>query len=255
MFTTLLGVAVAVCVLAYLGGPALLRRVGILAKAEVNRAGEAVANIDPAGQLKALVANGTEQIRHAKDCLESENTLVRQAQRRLDQDCAEETRLTNLLQAAMANNDPNHTATNYAASLDHVRQAKAAHQKQLDDSKGRYAMYAKQVKLGQQTVEDARTKAESLQVELDESKQEAALTKFAQGFDVGNLASDLGDAVNRIQKQIDQNRSVGDVDRDLHAGQMAEAADADLAADTRTQAILDEFRQKSGRAPVAAGQS
>lgn len=237
-------VVVAVLALLALIAPRAMRAFGLLATAEVNRAGRWAQNVDPSGQLDALVNAGMDQIGHAKDCLEAENTLVRQTQRRVDQLKEERSRLEDRIKAALSNGDPNHTANENALSLAQVRQQLASNQQQLAAHQQNYANFAKQVKLGHQKVSDAKRQATNLGVELEESKREAELNQFAQRFDQSSFSGSISEATATIQAQIDKNRAKSTVAADLNSQALGDAADDELAQKSQADAILAEFRPK-----------
>jgi phage shock protein A len=243
MFNIMMAVVAALIVLA-LFAPRVLRSFGLLADAEANRSGRWAKNIDPTGHLDALIDAGVDQIKHAKDCLEAENTLVRQTQRRVDQLNQEQARLEDRIKTAMNNGDPNHTAQENALSLVQVRQQLASNQEQLAVHRQNCANFAKQVKLGQKKISDARNQAASLEVELQESKREAELSEFAQSFDQNGITGSIHEATTIIQNQIDQNRAKSSVAAELNQPAVNEAADDELAQKSQADAILNEFRPK-----------
>ena len=224
--------------------PRLLRAIGIPATGEANRAGAGAKDFAPSGELGAFVRFGAEQIGHAKDCLEAENALVRQTQRRVDQLTEEQSRLEDRIKTALSNGDPNHTANENALSLAQVRLQLASNQEQLAAHQQNYAKFAKQVKLGQQKVADARQQATNLGVELEESKREAELNQFAQSFDQNGVTGGISEATAKIRDQIDENRAKSRVAADLNAPALNDAAEGDFAQKKQADAILAEFRPK-----------
>ena len=178
-------VAVMACVLT-VAAAMKLKSLGFSGKAEPGKAGRGAAHADPQAQLDQLLDKSLDEIAKAKTDLEAEKELVISCQRRVDQNTAEETRLTNRIKTALSSGDPQGTSKEYALSLAHVREQLASNTEQLAKHKANYEAFAKKVEIGQRQVLEAKQKAKELGVELKESEREAHLSRFAENFHAGD---------------------------------------------------------------------
>ena len=104
---------------------------------------------------------------------------------------------------------------------------------------GFYENFAHQVELGQAKVAEARLKAARLGLELEQSRREKEMAKFASdfSFDPKGLHSDLARAEELINRKIDANRAVGEVA-------------ADMSKQTLINADTDEAERKAAAAEI-----
>ena len=232
--TTLIVVCVIVCVVAVFA-PKLLKSLGLLGPA---------ASADPQTQLDQVLDKALDDISKAKTDLEAEKELVISCQRRVDQNTAEATRLTNRIKTALSNGDPNGTSKEYALSLVHVREQLASNSEQLAKHKANYEAYARKVELGQKQVLAAKQKAKEAGVELQESEREARLSRFAETFNVGEASGPMGDALSKVQEKIDLNKAKIAVANDMSQESLAEAKDDEMEQQAKADAILAEFGKK-----------
>ena len=241
---TFLIVTCVIVVVAAVFVPKVLKSFGLLGQAELGKAGRWAANADPQAQLDLVIDKGLDDIAKAKTDLEAEKELVISCQRRVDQNTAEETRLTTRIKTALTSGDPNGTSKEYALSLAHVREQLASNTEQLAKHKANYEAYAKKVEMGQRQVLDAKQKAKEMGVELKESEREAKLSRFAEDFSVGGVTGQMGDAMSKMQERIDANKAKIAVSNDMNKESLAEAKDDELEQQAKADAILAEFAKK-----------
>ena len=128
-----------------------------------------------------------------------------------------------------------------------VEQHLDANREQLAKHKETYDNFAKQVELGQAKVAEARLKATRLGLELEHSKREKEMAKFAHklSFDPNGLNTGLARAEELINQKIDANSEVGDVAADMAKQVLAEAADDESERKAAGAKILERFRKQS----------
>jgi phage shock protein A len=197
--------------------------------------------------LNQAVDDGVTSIQNAKKGLENYRTLILSVQRQVESGEKEKTRLEARIQSAIDSDDPNHTADEYAMVLADVEQHLDANREQLAKHKETYDNFAKQVELGQAKVAEARLKATRLGLELEHSKREKEMAKFARdfSFDPNGLNTGLARAEELINQKIDANRAVGDVAADMAKQVLAEAADDESERKAAAAKILERFKKQS----------
>jgi phage shock protein A len=237
---------VVVCILLVLAvfAAIVLKNLGYVGRSELGKGGRSAAHAGPEAQLDQLVVKGLEEIAKAKTDLEAEKELVISSQRRVDQNTAEETRLTNRIKAALSNGDPQGSSREYALSLAHVREQLASNQEQLAKHKANYEAYSRKVAIGQQQVLAAKQKAKEVGVELKESQREAELSEFADTFNVGDATSPVGDAISKMQERIYANKARTEVADEMKKHSLDEAKDNESEQQAKAEAILAEFAKK-----------
>jgi phage shock protein A len=233
-----------VVLLAIINFPALARMFGA-GRAQVGKLGRMVEEADPLALLNQAVEDGVSSIQNAKKGLENYRALILSVQRQVESGEKEKARLESRIQAALNAGDPNHNADEYALVLADVEQHLKANRDQLAKHKETYENFAKQVELGQEKVVEARLKATRLGLELEHSKREKEMAKFANNFsfDPNELNDGLARAEELINKKIDANRAVGEVAADMSKQQLALTSDDDLERKIAAAQILERFRK------------
>ena len=132
--------------------------------------------------LNQAVDDGVASIQNAKKGLENYRTLILSVQRQVENGEKEKARLEARIREALDAGDPKHTAHEFAMMLADVEQNIVANREQLQRHKETYENFAKQVEVGQSHVLAARQKAELLGLELEQSKREKEMARFAQEF-------------------------------------------------------------------------
>ena len=172
---------------------------------------------DPLALLNQAVEDGVTSIQNSKKGLENYRALILSVQRQVESGEKERARLESRIQTALNSGDPNQTAEESAMVLADVERHLAANCEQLARHKEIYENFARQVELGQAKVAKARLKAERLGLELEQSRREKEMAKFATdfSFDPQGLHSDLARPEELINRKIDANRAVGEVAADM----------------------------------------
>jgi phage shock protein A len=246
MLTALATVILLLIILLVLTIPSLLKT-SSAELAQLHKSGRRVEEADPLALLNQAVDDGVASIQNAKIGLDNYRVLILSVQRQVESGEKEKTRLEARIREAIETGDPHHTAGEYAMMLADVEQNIAANREQLERHKETYENFAKQVEAGQSRVLAARQKATLLGLELEQSKREKEMARFARNFsfDPDGLNSDLARAEELIYQKIDANRAVGHVAEDLTKPIVAEPVDDDdkerKAAAAR---ILQRFTQE-----------
>jgi len=242
--TTILGiVAVAVVVLLLLNRKAFMNMFSAL-RAQVGEVGRAAKNADPLAMYRQVIDDGLDNIQKAKVSLETVRTQVRSLQRQVDDGTTEKTRLENRIKAALANGDPNNTASEYAIQLESVERNLETNVEQLERTKGMYDSFTKTIELNQRKVTEARKEVQDLGVQLEQSEREKELVRFNAEFEKGvDVSGTLSEAREAVLRKIDANRAAGDVAADTSKQKAAELADEELERKQRAEDILARFKQ------------
>lgn len=190
-----------------------------------------------------LIAKALEDVAKAKADLEAEKELVISSQRRVDENTAEETRLTNRIKTALSDGDPQGTAKEYALSLAQVREQLASNTAQLARHKANYEAFAKKVEAAERQVLEAKRNAKELGLELQESEREAKLSGLAENINV-DAAGPIGDAMSKMQDRIFTAKAKTAVANDLNQESLAKAKDDESERQAKADAILAEFAKK-----------
>ena len=133
-------VGLAVLVLAAMSPPArrFLKSVLGFAGAKLDNAAEGVAGQDAIGQYKSKIANAVESGRNASKVVDRAATTLVSLENQIADELKDQQRLTNRIQAVMANGDPNKTAQKYALELERVERNLAANQAQKAQAQASY---------------------------------------------------------------------------------------------------------------------
>jgi phage shock protein A len=242
MTTILITLLLLAILLAVVNIPAFIR---MFAPAESDKHGR-LEDADPLVFLNQAVDDGVASIQNAKKGLENYRELISSVQRQVESGDREKARLEARIQEAIDAGDPNRTAQEYAMMLADVEQNLAANREQLQRHKETYENFARQVEIGQKRVLEAREKARLLGLELEHSKREKEMARFARGFsfDPNELHSDLARAEELIYQKIDANRAVGQVAEDLARPLPAESLDEDKVRNAAASKILERFTKQ-----------
>jgi phage shock protein A len=246
MTTALVALIVVVIALVIVNSGAMAKIFGA-SRAQVGKLGRMAEEADPLALLNQAVEDGVNSIQNSKKGLENYRALILSVQRQVDSGEKERARLELRIQAALASGDANHTAEESAMVLADVERHLAANCEQLARHMEIYENFAQQVELGQAKVAEARLKAARLGLELEQSRREKEMAKFASdfSFDPQGLHSDLARAEELINRKIDANRAVGEVAADM-SKQTLINADADEAERKAAAAeILNRFGRKA----------
>ena len=197
MLTILITLILLAILLAIVNIPALIRTGGA-GSAQTGRIGRRLEEADPLALLNQAVDDGVASIQNAKKGLENYRTLILSVQRQVENGEKEKARLEARIREALDAGDPKHTAHEFAMMLADVEQNIVANREQLQRHKETYENFAKQVEVGQSHVLAARKKAELLGLELEQSKREKEMARFAHEFSFNphGLDTDLSRARN-----------------------------------------------------------
>lgn len=235
---------IAVLLLAVLNRRAL-KRVFSAASAQAGKVGRAAQEADPLAMYQEAVDDGIENIQRAKKGLEKSKALVRSVQRQVEQGQKDKARLEHRIQTVLDNGDPNNTANDYALELAQVEEDLATNQEQLQSHTESYNNFCEQVQHNQKKVAEARRKARSLGLKLEQSQHAKEMSDFASSFSPTGFDADgtMARAEQLINQKIDQNNAAGDVAKDLSRQGLAQAKDDELERQSAAASILDRFRK------------
>jgi phage shock protein A len=213
---------------------------------KTNPLGDRLKEADPLALLNQAVDDGVASIGSAKKGLEDYRALILSVQRQVENGEKEKVRLETRIQETIDAGDLNRTAREFAMMLADVEQNIAANREQLQRHKETYESFAKQVEVGQSRVLAARQKAALLGVELEQSKREMEMARFARAFSFNpqSLDTDLARAEERIYQEIDANRAVGQVADDLAKPVFAESVDEEEERSSAASKILERFSKR-----------
>ncbi len=222
-----------------------LGRLFSAASAQVGKVGRAAQEADPLAMYQEAVDDGVENIQRAKKGLEQSKGLVRSVERQVEQGRKEKARLEHRIQTVLDQGDPNGTVNDYALQLAEIEQNLAANEAQLKTHTESYNNFCAQVEMGQKKVADARRKAATLGMQLQQSQREKEMADFASTFSPTGFDADgtLARAEALINQRIDSNRAAGDVANDLSRQGLAEAADDKLEREAAAASILERFKK------------
>jgi phage shock protein A len=249
MLTVLITLVLLLILLVLVNTPSLIRasRGGAAAS---KRLGKRLEEADPLVFLNQAVDDGVASIQNAKKGLEDYRALILSVQRQVENGEKEKARLESRIQEAIDAGDPNRTAQEFAIMLADVEQNIAANREQLQRHKETYENFARQVEIGQQRVLEARQKATLLGLELEQSKREKEMARFARGFsfDPNELHTDIVRAEELIYQKIDANRAVGRVAEDLAKPLLGGSVDEETERQAAASKILERFTRQSPKA-------
>jgi phage shock protein A len=245
MLTIFLTLILLVVLLAIVNVPSLIKMLEA-GSAQANKLGHTPGEADPLALLHQAVDDGVASIQNAKKGLENYRALISSVQRQVENGEKEKARLESRIQEAIDAGDPNNTAGEYAMMLADVEQNIAVNREQLQRHKDTYEGFAMQVEVGQSRVLAARQKAELLGLELEQSKREKEMARFAQDFSFNpkGLDTDLSRAEELIYQKIDANRAIGHVAEDLTKPIVAESVDEDVERKAAASKILERFTKQ-----------
>jgi phage shock protein A len=246
MNTVVIALLVVVAALLLINSGALGKIFGA-GRAQVGKLGRMAEEADPLALLNQAVEDGVTSIQNSKKGLENYRALILSVQRQVESGEKERARLESRIQTALNSGDPNQTAEESAMVLADVERHLAANREQLARHMEIYDNFARQVELGQAKVAQARLKAERLGFELEQSKREKEMAKFAGefSFDPQGLHSDLARAEELINRKIDANRAVGEVAADLSKQSLLSADADDAERKVAAAEILNRFSRKA----------
>jgi phage shock protein A len=244
MQTIFIAAALLVIFLTFVNYPAI-RKIFGAGRAQVGKLGRMAEEADPLALLNQAVADGVNSIQNAKKGLENYRALISSVQRQVESGEKEKARMEARIQSAVESGDPNETAHEYALVLADVEQHLKTNREQLLKHQETYENFARQIEMGQAMVAAARLKAARLGLELEQSKREKEMAKFANdfAFDPNGLNTGMARAEELIYKKIDANRAVGEVAADLAKQALAEAADDEIDRRAAAAKILERFRK------------
>jgi phage shock protein A len=246
MMTILITLVLLAILLLLVNIPTLIRSL-TNESAQANKGGHRLEEADPLALLHQAVDDGVASIQNAKKGLENYRALILSVQRQVENGEKEKARLEARIREALDAGDPQHTAHEFAMMLADVEQNIAANREQLQRHKDTYENFAKQVEVGQSRVLAARQKAELLGLELEQSKREKEMARFAQEFSFNprGLDTDLSRAEELIYQKIDANRAVGHVADDLTKPPiLAESVDEERQRNDEASKILERFTRQ-----------
>jgi phage shock protein A len=214
--------------------------------AQVHKLGRRADEADPLALLNQAVDDGVASIQNAKTGLDNYRVLILSVQRQVENGEKEKARLEARIREVLQEGDPHRAAREYALMLADVEENIATNREQLARHKETYDNFAKQVEVGQSRVLAARQKATLLGLELEQSKREKEMARFARdfAFDPDGLNSDLARAEELIYQKIDANRAVGHVAEDLIKPILVESVDEDKERKAAAAKILERFGQE-----------
>ena len=231
-------IALALCIPAVLKG-------SNAGSAQAHKLGRRTEEADPLALLNQAVDDGVASIQNAKIGLDNYRVLIQSVQRQVENGEKEKSRLEARIRETLEAGDPHGAAREYALMLADVEENIATNREQLERHKETYENFARQVEAGQSRVLAARQKATLLGLELEQSKREREMARFARdfSFDPNGLNSDLARAEELIYQKIDANRAVGHVAEDLIKPILAESVDEEKERKAAASKILERFTQ------------
>jgi len=211
--TSLLIVTVLLVALGLVAGRKTVLRVFSALGAQLNKLGRMVWGYDPVAVYQKQVDDATEEIKCGKAGLAEYLGKVNEMQRRVDTAKREIAVLQTRAEGYVAQN-------NKERALQCLTERKALEAKLAENEgiltsyQGRYQNNKNKVQYAQQKIEEAKRKAQQLKVELRMSQAEAELAKLDNSLQAGGLDG-LSETEEEIQRQIDANRAVAQVNQDL----------------------------------------
>jgi phage shock protein A len=224
----------------------VLVKASLAGSAQVHKAVRRADEADPLALLNQAVDDGVASIQNAKTGLDNYRVLILSVQRQLESGEKEKARLEARIRESLQEGDPHHAAREYALMLADVEENIQTNREQLERHKETFDNFARQVEVGQARVLAARQKATLLGLELEQSKREKEMARFARdfSFDPDGLNSDLARAEELIYQKIDANRAVGHVAEDLIKPIVAESVDEEKERKAAASKILERFSQE-----------
>jgi phage shock protein A len=240
MLTLEITVMILTVVSVVFGIPMLLK----VGAAQTHKLQKKLDDADPLAMLNQAVDDGVASIQNAKIGLDNYRVLIQSVQRQVESGEKEKSRLEARIRELLESGDPHRHAQEYAMMLADVEENIAANRQQLEQHKATYENFARQVEAGQARVLAARQKATLLGLELEQSRREREMARFARdfSFDPNGLNSDLARAEERIYQQIDANRAVGHVADDL-TKPVVELPDEEKDRQSAAEKIIERLSQ------------
>lgn len=219
-------------------------------KSQVNRVGRFVESADPLSNLQRAVDEGMEKIEESKKGLEETRAFVLRVKRELAGLQTEKTRLTHRIQVAVDSGDPNNTAKNNALLLASADKRITQKEADLARYEGIYQNFLERLQYSHRMLTEARERASHLGARLAQSVQEKRLNEFARSmeFNPNGIGSDLQEAEELIQRQIDQNQAAGELLDEFAPTSTGDEEDDKLLLEAEADEILKKF------APTKAAQ-
>lgn len=242
--TTLLFAMMALVVIMTLINHRAIAKILGAGRAQVGKVGRMAEEADPLAMLNQSVEDGVASIQSSKKGLENYRALILSVQRQVESGEKEKPRLEERIQKALTAGETA-TAKEFALVLADVEQNLTANREQLARHLEIYENFAKQVEIGQAKVAEARLKAARLGLELEQSKREKEMAKFAAeiSFDPRGLNSGLARAEELINRKIDANRAVGDVAADLSKSSFIQAVGEEVDRNVAAAEILERLKR------------
>lgn len=205
--------------------------------------------MDPIAIYQAEVDKAAEEIQEAGAGLEQFKGHVARLQREVANGLRKVEDLTAKVKAMLlAGNEAK--ATSYVLELQTVQAKLEKDQKQLTEQELLYQTNLKKVKYANQKIREAKEKTERMQSELRLSNAEAEVARLAQNFEIKTSSIDnLGEIEDEIQRQIDANRSKGQVIHDLGNDGLEEMEHQEQIERGKAKLMLDKFKQELLPAP------
>jgi phage shock protein A len=246
MATIIITLVVLVVALTIINHRAMARLFGV-GRAQVGKLSRMAEEADPLALLNQAVEDGVTSIQNSKKGLENYRALILSVQRQVESGEKEKARLEARIQAALTSGDPNHTAQESALVLADVERHLAANREQLAKHMEIYENFARQVELGQAKVTEARLKAARLGLELEQSRREKEMAKFANefSFDPRGFHDGLARVEELVNRKIDANRAVGEVAADMSKQSLLDADAEETDRNAAAAEILERFKRKA----------
>lgn len=199
--------------------------------AQLNKLGRLVWGFDPVAVYQKQVDDATDEIRSGTRGLEQHRGHVTQLQRKVDTAKKEIAQLQaraegyvregNDARAAGALTEKKRLEAELATASASLATCEEAYQNNL-----------RKIQFAQRKIEEAKRVAQRLQADLRLSQAEREIAKLNTNF-IASSIDGLGEVRDEIQRQIDANRAVAQVQTDLGNNEMAdmEAEDAQRKAD------------------------
>jgi phage shock protein A len=228
----------------YLWNGKAFRRINEAGRAQVSKLGSAVWEADKCAIYQERIDAATAEVGEGAKGLEQCRGLIAGLQRQRDTGTKEVANLEALVKRYLSINQED-KAAEYAQKLNSEREHLETNSKQLNSFQKIYENNLKKIKVAQTKISEARQEARAKKMELDFSKAEAGIAELGQKFNINAANLDgLGEIKDKIQQEIDTNRSKAAVMADLSSNGVDDLEAEEDAKKEAAKATLEEFKAK-----------
>lgn len=225
----------------------VLRKILNAIRAFFNKLANKAVEADPVSQYRLQIDEATERIQKGQSALAGFKGHVNRLERNLA-DAEKEMKLyDSRVNLALKNNDDAAAAkagVEYQRAFGSYNAIKA----QLDSFTTQYQQQVAMIKASRETIIKAQKRCEELGLKLEMSKANKAAAEMASQFadTVKNPLGDLANIESEINRQIDQNNAVAQVNADLGLHENSEAKEEANYEELAARDFLEERKRALG---------